>query len=150
MAGVNKAIILGRLGRDPEIRHTTNGNSVCNFSIATSETWKDKNTGEKRERTEWHNCVSFGKQGEIIAQYVKKGDQIYIEGKIQTDEYEKDGQKHYSTKINVSSFSFIGSNSNNNDNSGGYNQNNSNQGYFDPKYDNSNSCPDDDDWEIPF
>jgi single-strand DNA-binding protein len=149
MAGVNKAIILGRLGKDPEIRQMPNGNSVCNFSIATSETWKDKNTGDKRERTDWHNCVSFGKQGEIIAQYVKKGDQIYIEGKLQTDEYEKEGQKHYSTKINVSSFSFIGSNSTNSgdNNSGGYNQKSSNQGYVDPKYDNSNSNIDDD---IPF
>lgn len=144
MAGVNKAIILGRLGKDPEIRQMPNGNSVCNFSIATSETWKDKNTGEKRERTEWHNCVSFGKQGEIIAQYVKKGDQIYIEGKIQTDEYEKEGQKHYRTKINLSSFSFIGSNSNN---SGGYNQKSSNNGYVNPKYDNTSQDYDD---QIPF
>ena len=149
MSGVNKAIILGRLGRDPEIRHTPNGNSVCNFSIATSETWKDKNTGEKRERTEWHNCVSFGKQGEIIAQYVKKGDQLYIEGKIQTDEYEKEGQKHYSTKINVNSFSFIGSNSTNSgdNNSGGYNQKSFNNGYVNPKYDNTSQDYDD---QIPF
>lgn len=146
MSGVNKAIILGRLGKDPEIRQMPNGNSVCNFSIATSETWKDKNTGDKRERTDWHNCVSFGKQGEIIAQYVKKGDQIYIEGKLQTDEYEKEGQKHYSTKINVSSFSFIGSNSNNNDNSGGYNQNSFNQN---PDYGGDDNS-DFDDREIPF
>ena len=99
MAGVNKAIVLGRLGRDPETRYTQDGKAICSFSVATSEEWKDKQTGEKRERTEWHNITAFGRLGEICGQYLSKGQQVYIEGRLQTDEYEKDGIKRYSTKI---------------------------------------------------
>ena len=113
MSGVNKVILLGRLGKDPEIKVMANGNHICNFTVATNEMWKDKNTGQKKESTEWHNCVMFGKRGEIITKYFKKGDLIYLEGKIQTNKYEKKGQLHYNTKINVTSFSFV---TNNNDN----------------------------------
>ena len=99
MAGINKAIILGRLGRDPETRYTPDGKAICSFSVATSDEWKDKHSGENRERTEWHNITAFGRLGEVCGQYLSKGKQVYIEGRLQTDEYEKDGIKRYSTKI---------------------------------------------------
>lgn len=99
MSGVNKVIVLGNVGNDPEIRYMPNGNAVASFSIATSEQWKDKNTGEKQERTEWHNITIFGKLAEIVEKYVKKGSKLYIEGKLKTDKYEKEGVTHYSTKI---------------------------------------------------
>ncbi|MDY7038610.1 MAG: single-stranded DNA-binding protein [Thermodesulfobacteriota bacterium] len=82
MAGINKAIILGRLGRDPETRYTQDGRAVCSFSVATSEEWKDKDSGEKRERTEWHNITAFGRLGEICGEYLSKGRQIYAEGRL--------------------------------------------------------------------
>jgi len=97
--GVNKVIIIGRLGQDVELRYMPNGNAVANLSLATSETWKDKTTGEKQERTEWHKVTAFRKLAEIMGEYLKKGSQVYIEGRLQTDKYEKDGQTHYSTKI---------------------------------------------------
>ena len=100
MAGVNKAIILGNLGNDPEVRYMPNGEPVANISIATSESWTDKNTGEKREKTEWHRVVAFRRTAEIIGQYCKKGDQIYIEGKLQTRKWtDQSGQDHYTTEI---------------------------------------------------
>lgn len=107
MAGLNKVMIIGRLGRDPEIRHTQHGTAITSFSVATSEKWKDKNSGQEQEKTEWHNLVSFGKQAEILEKYLKKGSQVYIEGSLQTDKYEKDGQTHYSTKIKISGFQFL-------------------------------------------
>lgn len=109
--GINRAIIVGNVGSDPEIRTMQNGNSVASFSIATSESWKDKNTGEKKEATEWHRCSVFGKGAEIIQQYVKKGSKLYVEGKLKTDSFEKDGQKHYSTSIVVRDFQFLDSRS---------------------------------------
>ena len=108
MAGLNKVMLIGNLGRDPEIRYSQQGMAVVNFSLATSEQWTDKNTGEKQERTEWHNIVSFGKQAEILEKYLSKGSSVYIEGRLQTTSYEKDGQTHYPTKIVVSNFQFLG------------------------------------------
>ncbi len=108
MAGLNKVMLIGRLGRDPEIRYSQQGLAVVNFSIATSEQWTDKNTGDRQERTEWHNIVVFGKQAEICEKYLSKGSQIYIEGRLQTTSYEKDGQTHYPTKIVVANFQFLG------------------------------------------
>lgn len=99
MSGVNKAILLGNLGRDPEVRTTLNGDSVCNFSIATTQTWKDKNTGEKREKTEWHRIVVFRGLAEVCAKYLKKGCKVYVEGKIQTRSYEKNGSTFYITEV---------------------------------------------------
>ena len=99
MSGINKVILIGNLGRDPEMRYTQDGSPVCNFSIATSDTWKDKNTGEKREKTEWHRIVTFRRLAEICARYLKKGSKIFIEGKLQTRSYEKDGTTHYITEI---------------------------------------------------
>lgn len=108
MAGLNKVMLIGRLGRDPEIRYSQQGLAVVNFSIATSEQWTDKNTGDRQERTEWHNIVVFGKQAETCERYLSKGSQIYIEGRLQTSNYEKEGQTHYMTKIVVSNFQFLG------------------------------------------
>jgi single-strand DNA-binding protein len=99
MASVNKVILLGNLGRDPETRYTTGGDAVTNLSIATSEQWKDK-SGEKQERTEWHRVVLFGRQAEIAGEYLKKGRSVYIEGRLQTRKYtDKDGVEKYSTEI---------------------------------------------------
>lgn len=108
MAGVNKAILVGNLGRDPELRRTQNGQAVANFTLATSETWTDK-SGEKVERTEWHRIVAWGKTGEMCAQYLSKGRTVYVEGRIQTREWEdKDGNKRYTTEVNAQTVNFIG------------------------------------------
>lgn len=108
MAGINKAIIIGRLGRDPEVRYTQDGTAVANFSVATSEEWRDKDSGEKKERTEWHRIVAWRKLGELCGQYLSKGRQVYIEGKLQTRSWEQDGVKRYSTEIVASDVQFLG------------------------------------------
>jgi len=109
MASVNKVILLGNLGRDPETRYTTGGDAVCNLSIATSEQWKDKN-GEKQERTEWHRVVLFGRQAEIAGEYLKKGRSVYVEGRLQTRKYtDKDGVEKYSTEIVGDRMQLLGS-----------------------------------------
>jgi single-strand DNA-binding protein len=95
---LNQATIVGRLGNDPEQRFTTSGDAVCNFNMATTERWKDK-AGEKQEKTEWHRIVLFGKVAEIAGQYLKKGSECLIQGKLQTREWEKDGVKRYTTEI---------------------------------------------------
>lgn len=100
MRGVNKVILIGTCGQDPETRYLPNGNAVTNLSLATSEQWKDK-SGQKQEKTEWHRVVLFGKVAEIAGQYLNKGSQVYIEGKLQTREWEKDGVKRYSTEVVV-------------------------------------------------
>lgn len=97
--GINKVILVGNLGADPETRYTASGTAITEIRIATSEAWKDKATGEQQERTEWHRITFFGKLAEIAAEYLKKGGQVYVEGKIRTEEYEKDGVKRYSTKV---------------------------------------------------
>ena len=99
--GVNKVILIGRAGADPDTRYMPNGNAVCNISLATSDSWKDKNTGQLQERTEWHRVVFFGKLAEIAGQYLKKGSKVYIEGRLQTREWEKDGIKRYTTEVVV-------------------------------------------------
>ena len=100
MAGINKVILIGRLGRDPELKYTPDGVPVATFSIATSEEWKDKNTGEKQERTEWHRIVAWRKLGEICGEYLRKGSQIYLEGRLQTRSWDdRDGNKRYMTEI---------------------------------------------------
>lgn len=98
--GINKVILIGNLGRDPEVRYTPNGNAVANISIATSESWKDKQTGEQQERTEWHRVVMFGRLGEIAGEYLKKGSKVYVEGKLQTRKWQdQNGQDRYSTEV---------------------------------------------------
>lgn len=100
--GVNKVILIGNLGADPEVRYTPNGSAVANIRIATSESWKDKNTGELQERTEWHRVVLFGRVGEIAGQYLRKGSKVYIEGKLRTRKWQgQDGQDRYSTEVVV-------------------------------------------------
>jgi len=96
---INKVILIGTLGRDPEIRYLPNGNAVCSLSVATDEGYKDKNTGQQVDATEWHRVEMFGRLAEVAGEYLKKGSKAYFEGKLKTDEYEKDGVKRYSTKI---------------------------------------------------
>ena len=98
--GVNKVILIGNVGSDPELKYTTSGAGVTNFSVATNETWTDKNTGERQERAEWHRIVAWGKLAEICNQYLRKGSKVYIEGRLQTRSWEgQDGQKRYTTEI---------------------------------------------------
>ncbi len=100
--GINKVILLGHLGRDPEVKYMPNGNAVANITIATSESWKDKNTGQQQDRTEWHRVVIFGKLAEIAGQYLKKGSLVYIEGQLQTRKWQdQSGQDRYTTEIVV-------------------------------------------------
>lgn len=109
MASVNKAILVGNLGRDPELKYTQSGQAVCNFTLATNEKWKDKD-GQAQERTEWHRVVLWGRQAETAAQYLSKGRPLYLEGRIQTREWEdKDGNKRYTTEIVGTNFQFLGS-----------------------------------------
>ena len=109
MAGINKAILIGRLGGDPEVRYTPSGVAVANFNIATSEEWKDKDTGEKKERTEWHRIVAWRKLGEICGEYLSKGKQVYVEGRIQTRSWDdRDGNKRYTTEIIATDIQFLG------------------------------------------
>lgn len=97
--GVNKVIIVGTLGQDPEIRYAPNGNAIANMSVATSESWNDRSSGEKKELTEWHRLVIFGKLAEIAGEYLKKGSQVYFEGQLRTRKWEKDGVDRYTTEI---------------------------------------------------
>lgn len=107
--GINKAIILGNLGNDPEIRYLPSGDMVCNISVATSESWTDKNSGQLQERTEWHRVEAFGKLAEIMSQYLHKGSQVYIEGSIRTDKWQdQSGQDRYSTKIRANNMQMLG------------------------------------------
>jgi len=106
--GINKVIVVGNLGADPVVKYMPSGAAVCNLSVATTEHWKDKETGEKKERTEWHRISVFGKLGEIAGEYLRKGSQVYIEGKLRTRDYMKDGQKHYSTEIIADEMQMLG------------------------------------------
>ena len=106
--GINKVIIVGHLGKDPEVRYTSNGGAIANLTIATSEQWTDKQSGQKQEKTEWHRVVMFGKLGEISGEYLKKGSQVYIEGRLQTREWEKDGVKRYTTEIVANDMQMLG------------------------------------------
>ncbi|MGB1800653.1 MAG: single-stranded DNA-binding protein [Gammaproteobacteria bacterium] len=108
--GVNKAIIVGNLGNDPDMRYTAGGAAVANISVATAESWRDKETGEQQERTEWHRVVAFGRLAEIIGEYLRKGSQVYIEGRIQTRKWQdKDGQDRWSTEIVANELQMLGS-----------------------------------------
>jgi single-strand DNA-binding protein len=99
MASVNKVIIVGNLGADPETRYTPSGDAVTNLRVATTDKWKDKASGEMKEQTEWHRIAFFGRLAEVAGEYLKKGSQVYVEGSLRTRKYEKDGQTHYSTEI---------------------------------------------------
>jgi single-strand DNA-binding protein len=153
--GVNKVILIGNLGNDPDVRYTASGAAVANISLATAESWRDKESGEQQERTEWHRVVFFGRLAEIVAEYLKKGSQIYVEGRLQTRKWQdKEGKDRYSTEIVANEMQMLGSRS-----GGG-----SNQSYMDqtPPHDESmspgdkpqkttaNSKDDDFDDDIPF
>jgi single-strand DNA-binding protein len=105
--GVNKVILVGNVGNDPEIKNMPNGNAVANISVATSETWKDKGTGEQQEKTEWHRVVFFNRLAEIVGQYLKKGSKVYLEGRLQTRMWEQDGVKRYTTEIVASEMQML-------------------------------------------
>jgi single-strand DNA-binding protein len=110
MASVNKVILIGNLGKDPEVRYTASGEAMCNFSLATTESWKDKSTGEKKELTEWHRISFFGKLAEIAGQYLKKGSQVYVEGSLRTRKWtDKEGQERYTTEIRGDQMTMLGS-----------------------------------------
>ena len=147
--GINKVIIVGNCGQDPETRYMPSGGAVTNLSLATSESWKDKDTGTDQEKTEWHRIVFFGRSAEIIDQYVKKGQELYIEGSLSTSKYEKDGIERYTTNIIGSSFNFIsgsGSSSSNSNN----NQFNDNMNQDVATKSQETSSKDDFDDDIPF
>ena len=108
MSGINKVILVGNLGDKPEVKFASNGNALANLSVATSESWKDKDTGAKQEKTEWHRVSLFGKLAEIAGQYLNKGSKVYVEGKLQTRKWQdKDGQDRYTTEVVVSGFNGV-------------------------------------------
>ena len=110
MANLNKVMLIGRLGQDPELKNHDGGNSVCNFSIATNETWNDKKTNEKVENTEWHNIVMWGRLAELASEYLRKGSQVYVEGKLQTRNWDDDsGNKRYKTEVVAFKMEFVDS-----------------------------------------
>jgi single-strand DNA-binding protein len=112
MASVNKVILVGNLGRDPETRYNPEGGAICNISVATTDTWKDKTSGEKQERTEWHRVVFFNRLAEIAGEYLKKGSQVYIEGRLQTRKWtDKEGVEKYTTEIIADRMQMLGSRS---------------------------------------
>jgi len=124
--GINKVILVGNLGNDPETRFMPNGNAVTNVSVATSESWKDKQTGQQQERTEWHRVVFFNRLAEIAGEYLKKGSKIYVEGSLRTRQWDKEGQKHYSTEIVGSEMQMLDGRNDGGMGGGGYNQSNQN------------------------
>jgi single-strand DNA-binding protein len=108
--GVNKVILIGNLGRDPEVRYSPSGSAVANVTLATSESWKDKNSGEKQEKTEWHRVVFFGRLAEIVGEYLKKGSQVFVEGRLQTRKWQdKEGHDRYTTEIVANEMQMLGS-----------------------------------------
>ena len=110
MASVNKVILIGNLGRDPEVRYTPNGNAVCNVSVATTRTWKNKESGDKNEETEWHRVVFYDRLAEIAGEYLKKGRSIYVEGRLKTRKWtDKDGAEKYTTEVIAQEMNMLGS-----------------------------------------
>ena len=143
MSGINKVFLIGRVGRDPEIKTLSSGATIATFSLATSEKWTDKETGEKNEKTEWHRCTAWRKLAEIISQYVAKGSLIYVEGKLQTRSWEKDGEKRYATEILVNNMQMLDSRR-----EGSAGKTTEDKGFGDPPP-NREPGPDDGD-DIPF
>jgi single-strand DNA-binding protein len=110
MASINKVILIGNLGRDPEVRYTPNGAAICNVTLATSRNWKDKNTGEKVEETEWHRVVFYDRLAEIAGEYLKKGRSVYVEGRLKTRKWQdKEGADHYTTEVIANEMQMLGS-----------------------------------------
>ncbi len=151
--GINKVILVGNLGQDPETRHMPNGNAVTNVSVATSESWRDKNSGEQQERTEWHRVVFYGRLAEIAGEYLKKGSKVYVEGRLQTRKWQgQDGQDRYTTEIIAGEMQMLDGRGG----SGGGGDYGSSQGGGQPSAPQSQAAPtqaknfDDFDDDIPF
>ena len=106
--GINKVILIGNVGQEPQSNNMSSGGMVCNFSVATSESWTDKQTGEKKESTEWHRVVAFRRLAEICAEYLHKGSKVWVEGKLKTRQWEKDGEKRYTTEVVANDVQFLG------------------------------------------
>lgn len=147
--GINKVIIVGNLGQDPEVRHMPSGGAVTNVSVATSESWKDKNTGQQQDRTEWHRVVFFNRLAEISGEYLKKGSKVYIEGSLRTRSWEKDGITRYSTEIVANEMQMLDSKSDGG-NSGHYNQSAHDNSYQQPSHAKAQQTTPDFDDDIPF
>jgi single-strand DNA-binding protein len=148
--GVNKVILVGNLGNDPDIRYTAGGAAVANISIATAESWKDKNTGEQQERTEWHRVVFFGRLAEIVGEYLRKGSQVYVEGRLQTRKWQdKEGHDRYTTEIVANEMQMLGSKSGGSSNYQAPAQSASTQQQSEPPTKQAGE-PDDFDDDIPF
>ena len=113
--GINKVILVGNLGRDPETRYMPSGGAVTNVSLATSRSWKDRDSGEQKEKTEWHRIVFFNRLGEIAGEYLKRGSKVYVEGELRTREWEKEGQKHFTTEIVANEMQMLDSKGGNSD-----------------------------------
>lgn len=141
MKGVNKVILVGTLGMDPEVKYLDGGKALAKLSLATSETWKDKNTGEKKEETQWHRVILFGSVAEIAEKYLNKGSKIYLEGKLKTRQYEKDGGKRFITEVIGSQIQFIDTKKQ------GSSYSSQGQANYNPKANNEDSQFNDD---IPF
>jgi single-strand DNA-binding protein len=157
MGSVNRVFLIGRLGADPELKFTANSRAVCNFSLATSETWKDKQSNEKQERTEWHKIVCWGDQAEHCKKYLAKGREACVEGKLQTRSYEdKEGKKRYVTEIVAERVTFLGSSNGERSQGGGDSDGGSGgrssgkQGWGSPDPDPSNNGGSNEDGDIPF
>ena len=154
--GVNKVIIVGNLGKDPDVRYMPSGSAVTNVTIATSESWKDKQSGEKQERTEWHNVVFFNRLGEIAGEYLKKGSKVYVEGSLRTRKWQDktSGQDRYSTEIVASEMQMLDSKGGGGGYGGGQSQNQNQGGGSAPSNQSSAPAPaqgfDDFDDDIPF
>lgn len=148
MSGVNKVIIVGRLGKDPEVRHLESGASVANFPVATSETYKDRNTGERKEQTEWHNVVLWRGLADISEKYLNKGDMVYIEGKLRTRSWEKDGVTRYTTEIVGDNMTMLGSKGSNE--GGGMSNSGGGSSYQTPSQPAADISADDDTDDLPF
>lgn len=147
MAGINKVILVGNLGKDPEIRYTSSGTPIANITLATSESWKDKNTGQKQEKTEWHRVAIFGGLADIAGKYLKKGSKVYIEGKLQTRKWQdQSGQDRYTTEVIVQGFGgtmqMLDKNNSDQSNNGQTNYNQNNQ--------QTDGCTSEFDDDIPF
>ena len=140
--GINKVILVGNLGRDPETRYLPSGGAVTNVSLATSRSWKDRDSGEQKEKTEWHRVVFFNRLGEIAGEYLKRGSKVYVEGELRTREWEKEGQKHFTTEIVANEMQMLDSKGGNSD----YEKNNDSSN-AEPS---SLSSPDMVDDDIPF
>ncbi|MFW5454019.1 single-stranded DNA-binding protein [Thioalkalivibrio sulfidiphilus] len=150
--GVNKVILVGNLGNDPEVKYMPSGNAVANVSLATTESWKDKNSGERQEKTEWHRVTFYGKLAEIAGEYLKKGSQIYVEGRLQTRKWQgQDGQDRYTTEIIASDMQMLGGRGGSGG-TGGFDDapSQSRQGGGRQEAPARSSMPDDFDDEIPF